>query len=382
MKSKGLNKKKPVENREFRHFRSQVFVQFFLLALLSVVSIFLVYSLLLRQRFGNFMVDQLQNWFHMDYDAALNFYWHIFRNNIDFFVLLAIGILFLLFFRLYLNWFTRYFMEIDDKMDSLTDESAPEVSLPPELFPIERKMNSVKYTVERQKGDILAAEQRKNDLIMYLAHDLKTPLASVIGYLNLLHDEQGISPELQTKYLEIALNKAERLESLMNEFFEIARFNLSDIALEYREIDLTRLLEQLVFEFQPMLREKNLVCRLEAPETFRLSCDSDKLQRVFDNLLRNAVSYSFSGTEIVITARQTESSLEICFANQGHPIPPEKLSYIFQQFYRLDESRSAQTGGAGLGLAIARQIVELHGGSITAQSAEEQTSFLVTLPLS
>lgn len=224
------------------------------------------------------------------------------------------------------------------------------------------------------------AEQRKNDLIMYLAHDLKTPLSSVIGYLTLLHDEGEIAPALREKYLSIALDKANRLEDLINEFFEITRFNLSAIELQYGAADLSRLLEQLTFEFQPMLREKNLTCALSTPETFPIRCDANKLQRVFDNLLRNAVLYCYPGTEITVTAERVGNFAVVRFRNHGDTIPPEKLSRIFEQFYRLDTARSS-TGGAGLGLAIARQITQLHGGSLTGESRDDTVTFTVTLPI-
>ena len=224
------------------------------------------------------------------------------------------------------------------------------------------------------------AEQRKNDLIMYLAHDLKTPLSSVIGYLTLLHDEGEIAPALREKYLSIALDKANRLEDLINEFFEITRFNLSAIELQYGAADLSRLLEQLTFEFQPMLREKNLTCALSTPETFPIRCDANKLQRVFDNLLRNAVLYCYPGTEITVTAERVGNFAVVRFRNRGDTIPPEKLSRIFEQFYRQDTARSS-TGGAGLGLAIARQITQLHGGSLTGESRDDTVTFTVTLPI-
>ncbi len=187
--------------------------------------------------------------------------------------------------------------------------------------------------------DMSAAEQRKNDLIMYLAHDLKTPLASVIGYLNLLRDEEKISDELREKYLSVSLDKAERLEDLINEFFEI----------------------------QPMLNEKNLKCNFHVPENIIMRCDVDRMQRVFDNLLRNAVIYSFNGTDINITVTRQEENVMISFTNHGDTIPAEKLERIFEQFYRLDASRSTSSGGAGLGLAIAKQIVGLPHGTIQAR---------------
>ena len=229
----------------------------------------------------------------------------------------------------------------------------------------------------------LCEHQGKNDLIMYLAHDLKTPLSSVIGYLTLLHDdEQQISQELREKYLSISLDKAERLEDLINEFFEITRFNLSNITLQYSNINLTRLLEQLIYEFKPILKEKNLKCTLNSTSDIMLHCDANKIQRVFDNLLRNAVIYSYTDTEVAITTELQENTIVITFENFGNPIAEEKLKLIFEQFYRVDTSRNTTSGGAGLGLAIAKHIVELHKGTIVAHSKDECIKFIVTLPLS
>ena len=233
----------------------------------------------------------------------------------------------------------------------------------------------------KRKSDAELAEQRKNDLVMYLAHDLKTPLSSVIGYLTLLRDEKQISGELRERYLSISLDKAERLEDLINEFFEITRFNLSNITLVYGKINLTRMLEQLAYEFQPMLAGRNLDIAFDIQADIMLSCDADKLQRVFDNLLRNAVSYCYDNTSIKISAAQIEDHVLIKIMNEGDTIPQERLERIFEQFYRLDVSRSSRTGGAGLGLAIAKEIVGLHHGQIIAHSENGLTCFEVTLPL-
>ncbi len=152
--------------------------------------------------------------------------------------------------------------------------------------------------------------------------------------------------------------------------------------MQYTKINLTRLLEQLLYEFKPMLNEKNLQCTLCAADDIMLRCDADKIQRVFDNLLRNAVIYSFENTEITISAQCQEDTVSIIFCNHGDTIPEEKLNRIFEQFYRLDAARSTSSGGAGLGLAIAMKIVELHNGTIAAESQEEQIKFSITLPLS
>ena len=275
-----------------------------------------------------------------------------------------------------------YVDELQEATGKLFDSNVDYIELSPELSEIAAKINRLKQESEANARLAKENEQRKNDLIMYLAHDLKTPLSSVMGYLMLLRDEPQISEELREKYLSISLSKAERLEDLINEFFEITRFNLSNITLQYKEIDLTRLLEQLIYEFAPMLREKGLQCDLNAPETLMFRCDADKIQRVFDNLLRNAVIYSFNDTTITIAAEPHEKDVTIIFENCGNTIPREKLSQIFEQFYRLDAARSTSSGGAGLGLAIAKQIVELHKGTITAESTDEKIRFTVTLPLS
>ena len=226
------------------------------------------------------------------------------------------------------------------------------------------------------------AEQKKNDLIVYLAHDLKTPLTSVIGYLSLLRDELQISEKLRERYTEIALNKAERLEELINEFFDITRFNLSVMTLEKETIHFSRMLEQIVSEFEPILQEKRLSVESVIEKDIILSGDADKLERVFDNLLRNAVNYSYPNTVIQLSMEQRKEEHKVLLRvqNHGRTIAKEKLEHIFEQFFRVDASRSSATGGSGLGLAIARQIVEMHYGQIRAESADETIVFEVELP--
>lgn len=347
----------------------------------SVLIILAVYSVFFKGRFADAAVGFLENYiFFGDYDQAYITYWYLVRNHMDLIFLAAILTVFLILLRVGLKSFTKYLGDINRGIDALTRENTGEIVLPSELAATEEKINVIKHKLEQQKLAAEAAEQRKNDLVVYLAHDLKTPLTSVIGYLTLLRDEPQISDELREKYLCISLEKAERLEDLINEFFEITRFNLTNMTLEYSRINLTRLLEQLIFEFDPMFREKNLTCSLEAEPELMVRCDADKMQRVFDNLLRNAVNYSFRDSTIRICAWQKGEDVGIRFTNRGNTIPPEKLDRIFEQFFRLDAARSTGSGGAGLGLAIAKEIVERHGGSIVAESEEEQIVFQVMIP--
>ena len=290
----------------------------------------------------------------------------------------------------------RYLDEIIDASGKLIASREEPVRLSDVLVDVEKQLNQFRLQGLQAEATVREAEQRKNDLIIYLAHDLKTPLTSIIGYLSLLRDEPQISPEFRARYTDIALDKALRLEELTNEFFDITRFNLTTLTLEPEQVNLSRMLEQITYEFLPVLSDKGLSWQLELQPEVQMNCDPDKLQRVFDNLIRNAVNYSYPDTVISLSmktanvSRQPASSqsspgtswIEVQISNHGKTIPPEKLGRIFEQFFRLDSSRSSSTGGAGLGLAISKEIVELHGGRIQAESADERITFTVWLPAS
>ncbi len=252
---------------------------------------------------------------------------------------------------------------------------------PDELREFDRRLKDFKYDLKANEQARAAAEQQKNDLVVYLAHDLKTPLTSVIGYLSLLDEAPDLPTEQRAKYTGVALDKAFRLEALINEFFEITRLNLQSIPASRAPVNLTILLMQITAEFFPMLEERGITVNNDIDNDLIISADADKLARVFDNLFRNAVNYSETGSEITCSAHKKDGLVAISIKNRGDHIPPEKLSRIFDKFYRLDSSRTSSTGGAGLGLAIAKQIVEMHGGTITAQSAAGITEFRVMLPL-
>ena len=275
----------------------------------------------------------------------------------------------------------RYLDEVVAASEQLASPTAEPILLPGAMKNVQDELNLVREQALRNAFLAKEAEQRKNDLIVYLAHDLKTPLTSVIGYLSLLRDEPQISQELRARYTGIALNKAERLEELVNEFFDITRFNLTTLTLEPERINLSRMLEQIANEFLPILAEKELRWALHIEPGIDLIGDPDKLERVLDNLIRNAVNYCYPRTEIELSLRSQEETVEIRVKNSGKTIPPEKLGRIFEQFFRLDSSRSSSTGGAGLGLAISKEIVERHGGSIEAESADESIAFIVSLPV-
>lgn len=252
--------------------------------------------------------------------------------------------------------------------------------IPQELDEVMDLLNYFEDRLQNLTKTIRQEQQRKNDLVVYLAHDLKTPLTSVQGYLQIILEQPELPEELKQKYVGVAAKKAERLEELIDEFFEIARFNLTDIVPACTKVNLERLLEQEVFEFEPMLREKHLSFTLEVEEHLVCVCDPDKMQRVIDNLLRNAVNYSYPDSVIRIKAAEDGAFCRVEIENQGDTIPEEALERLFEQFFRLDASRGSKSGGSGVGLAVARKIVEAHNGTITAESRDNAVTFRILLP--
>ena len=261
------------------------------------------------------------------------------------------------------------------------DTDAVEV-FPKEQAEIAAQLSDIKSALLENQRRLKEETTRKNDLIAYLAHDLKTPLTSVIGYLSLLDEAADMPTEQRAKYTHITLDKAYRLEKMMNEFFDITRYNLQQIAIQKEPVDLYYMLVQLTDELLPVLEKNGNTVRLQAAENLTVPGDPDKLARVFGNVLKNAAAYSYPETEIQVLAKEEEGFVVLRFINQGRTIPKEKLASIFEKFYRLDQARTSGTGGAGLGLAIAKEIVTLHGGKIWAESREGTVVFTVSLPAS
>lgn len=273
------------------------------------------------------------------------------------------------------------------------DAEASEV-FPEGLGALALTATEVKQTMEAHERALREEAERRSDLVTYLAHDLKTPLTSVIGYLSLLDEVPEMPRAQRCRYVGVTLDKAKRLERLINEFFDITRYNLSHIELEVEPVDLSYLLVQMADEFYPLLQAHGNTCALtvegapvsvESPgEELVIEADPGRLARVFNNILKNAVAYSREGTKIAVAVERVERDgapwVRVAVTDEGATIPPHKLKAIFDKFFRLDETRATSTGGAGLGLAIAREIVELHGGTIAAVSEAGVTTFTVELP--
>ena len=360
-----------MKNKELFNEKMKLIGSLILRIIIYYIVAVIFYIVVLDNLLGNFLGNTL-------YRFNYNLYEWCVYNKEPIFLFYMIIILVIALYR----FFSKKVDNIEKlykSFDNILNEETQNIELPNEMTRFSEKLNKIKYEYILSTKRAKEAEQKKNDLIMYMAHDLKTPLTSVIGYLSLLNEEQEISKKLQNKYIKIALDKALRVEELTNQFFEITRYNLNDIPLNKTNIDLVMLLDQLVEEFYPMLEERNLKLNITKPNILMYNADGDKLARAFGNLLKNAISYSYENTTITINMIENEENIEISFKNKGATNPEYKLERIFYKFYRPDETRQTNNGGAGLGLAITKEIIELHNGKICAKSNDEFIEFQIEL---
>lgn len=371
---------------DLRRLRRKMLLQFFRLLLetylIAVAVEHILIDGILERPFADFFVVFVRVVLGLNQEESIRLYQGVFQRHKSFWLLLLVIVLFLLLFNRLLRRFCQYFSQVDERLDRLLErEPQPGQPLPREITFLEEKIEQVQGALAARQRAALESEQRKNDLVVYLAHDLKTPLTSVVGYLSLLEEAPDMPLAQRAKYTRITLDKAYRLEQLINQFFDITRFNLQQVVLERRPVRLDVMLAQIADEFYPILAQQGQWAQVEVEPELTVSADPDKLARVFNNLFKNAAAYGFENTAVQVQAKRQGDQAEILVRNQGSQIPPQQLELIFEKFYRMDAARGANTGGAGLGLAIAKQIVALHGGRISAQSDSQFTTFTVVLPV-
>ena len=370
-----------LKNNDMKKIVKSTFWSFIVQCMISLTIMGIIMIILAESR-AIFDFQWLYNIFPHLYDLLDNIYELVFERAYFIFIIFGTTLIIVLslLYKL-LNKIFSYVFAVSESADKLFDKNVEYINLPPEMVEVEKKLNHFK--TEAIKNERLAREneQKKDELIVYLAHDIKTPLTSMIGYLSLLSEIKDMPQEQRNRYIDIALDKSYRLEYLINELFDVARFNSEKIVLEKEEINLNLMLEQIADDFYPTLKEMNKKINFTSDEKTILYADPDKLSRVFNNLIKNAVNYSKENTDMDISILNKENQATVKITNKGKQIPKEKLDKIFEKFYRLDSSRTSKTGGSGLGLAIAKEIVELHGGRIYAESDMKETTFSVILPI-
>ena len=303
-----------------------------------------------------------------------------------------------------LNKSLQYFDILSSSVRKLLNSKDTHVDLPDDLSIVRSELVNIKAQSIEAERHAINAEKRKNELVAYLAHDIKTPLTSILGYLTLLNETATLPDEQRRHYAEIALNKAEHLEGLIDEFFEITRYNLQSIPIERKTFNLELFCQQIADDFYPEAKHKQLSIEVkpqqstESPQPdktnntspvlanasydneFQIFADPEKLARAVSNVMRNALAYAEPQSTITIELIPTPKGSVIAIRNKGKEISPTHLQSIFEKFFREDTSRNSKQGGAGLGLAIAKEIMLAHGGDITAMSEHGVTIFRLFIP--
>ena len=247
-----------------------------------------------------------------------------------------------------------------------------------EFSMIAANLNRMEEEIRELMDKERESERTKNELITNVAHDLRTPLTSIIGYLELLSKGIPLTQEMQQKYIEIVYTKAKRLEKLIEDLFGFTK--VGKVSMNVGTVDIVKLLGQLLEEFYPSFAEKDLIYELVSNVPAKtITADGNLLARLFDNLINNAIKYGAEGKKVLVNVLAEEEIVTISVTNYGHVIPADELPFIFNKFYRVEHSRSTQTGGTGLGLAIAKNIVDMHGGTISVTSDLNGTVFMVKL---
>lgn len=312
-------------------------------------------------------------------------YWIRDFGDLNFFLLFFIP-LSIFFFFLLTKRYANYFQEITRSIHQLANANFDiqlEISSKDEFEAIARDINVASRKLQQAitRGDF--AENTKEQLVLNLAHDLRTPLTSVLGYLDfILKGKDELTEEQVLHYTNVAYNKSQRLEKLIEELFEITRMNYGTLKLKRSQINFNELLIQLTDELYPSIEKNGLSVRMNDKLNLSYWGDGELLARAIENLLTNAIRYGKDGQFIDLNCRQDGEEIVIEVINYGHRIPPEELPHIFEMLYTGDKARTHQEGSSGIGLFIAKNIVEQHQGSLTAQSDAIRTRFEIRLPIS
>ena len=279
--------------------------------------------------------------------------------------------------------YIRYISRISEAVQNISEgnlNTVIDVIGDDEFSSMAANLNHMAADIKKLMEKERESERTKNELIPNVAHDLRTPLTSIIGYLELLSGKVEIPAEMQKKYIDIAYAKSKRLEKLIEDLFGFTKMNYGKVAMHVSKVDIVKLLSQLLEEFYPSFKDKNLSYELQSNVPGKvITADGNLLARLFDNLINNAIKYGADGKRVLVQIHAEEEVVTVSVTNYGYVIPADELPLLFNKFYRVEQSRSTNTGGTGLGLAIAKNIVDMHGGTIQVTSDLNGTVFTVRL---
>lgn len=313
---------------------------------------------------------------------------HLSRDTLVSFMLvtvIATICFFIIYFLLFIKRIVKDMTYISDRIIDIADGKSDEkiiIERQDEIGEIAGRINEMTEQINQLITSERDALQSNKDLIACVAHDLRTPITSVKGYLDLALDTKHYDLEQRQKYVRIAQTKANRLEYLIHDLFNYTKLTSGEITLHRSKIDLVRLVEQMVEEFYPLFQEEELECTTKYNISYlEMNMDGELIARAVQNLLSNAIKYGKDGKHVYVELECLEQEVQIRVTNYGLVIPEESIKHLFDKFYRVERSRNVKTGGTGLGLNIAQEIVHLHGGRIQVTSGASGTCFTIALPL-
>ncbi|HCX91627.1 MAG TPA: two-component sensor histidine kinase [Lachnospiraceae bacterium] len=313
---------------------------------------------------------------------------HLSRDTLVSFMLvtvIATICFFIIYFLLFIKRIVKDMTYISDRIIDIADGKSDEkiiIERQDEIGEIAGRINEMTEQINQLITSERDALQSNKDLIACVAHDLRTPITSVKGYLDLALDTKHYDLEQRQKYVRIAQTKANRLEYLIHDLFNYTKLTSGEITLHRSKIDLVQLVEQMMEEFYPLFQEEELECTTKYNISYlEMNMDGELIARAVQNLLSNAIKYGKDGKHVYVELECLEQEVQIRVTNYGLVIPEESIKHLFDKFYRVERSRNVKTGGTGLGLNIAQEIVHLHGGRIQVTSGASGTCFTIALPL-
>lgn len=334
---------------------------------------------LLQDAFARGVLWACQNLFGYDEAGALEVYQTVFRNHKGGWLALLTVLLMLAAFYLALGRFTRWLDQIGAAVRQVMAETGEPVSLPRELRPLEEDLRTLQHTLEDREAQAREAKQRRQDLVAFLAHDLKTPLTSVVSYAELLGEEEDLPPHVRD-YIRILNDKARRLQVMVQDVFEVSKAASGELPLRLERLDLGRLLAQTLADMDEAIAQSGLQLRTALPGApVWITADGDRLYRVFQNLLQNALQYALAGSRVYVSLEVQSGWAEASVKNTSREELPAGVDFT-ARFVRGDASRT--DGGSGLGLAIASSFAAACGGSLLVETDADLFTARVRFPLS
>ena len=352
------------------------FLEFILSGLLSIIIYWFLF---------NWSYDLYNSFRYPTFNQIISLFMNIKNNYFGDTIYTIIGIL--IFLSIYSLITYKKYKNISLLVDNVEEMSKGnldkkiEVQSRGDINQVAKNINNIveqlkNITVEERK-----AQQTKTDLITNVSHDLRTPLTSIIGYLNLIEEGKYKDEVELMYYIDIAYEKSLNLNVLINDLFELTKMQNRTVKFNKIDLNLVELIGQLVSQFEIQFRQENMKCRIDfSMEKLMIKADPIKLVRAFENLITNAMRYGKDGYYVDIKMFIEDEMAVVQVINYGEAIPLVDLPHIFDRFYRVEKSRNTVEGGSGLGLAITKSIIESHDGAIEASSDNNKTTFEVKIP--